>query len=287
MATTITNRASLRYTYGAVTETVASNTANTVVNDPLTVSKSSLESAYRAGEPITYLITVTNGSDATLTNVTITDDLGAFEPSAGLTVTPLTYTGPAKLYQSGVFSAELTPAVAQDSVSFTVPSIPPAANVTILYKATPNEYAPMDVGSEITNTASFAPTVSEPITAQHTVPADAYAAVTIEKEMTPNPVTGSGPLVNTFTITNTGNVAATDLVLSDTFNPQLSDLTVTVNGAPAAASDYTYENGVLTLPAEESALALTVPAATFVIDPTTGVITSTPGVTTVTVTGTL
>ena len=39
MATTITNRASLRYTYGDVTETVASNLASTVLNDPLTVAK--------------------------------------------------------------------------------------------------------------------------------------------------------------------------------------------------------------------------------------------------------
>ena len=37
MATTITNRANLRYTYGAVTETVASNLASTVLDDPLSV----------------------------------------------------------------------------------------------------------------------------------------------------------------------------------------------------------------------------------------------------------
>ena len=106
MAVTITNRASLRYTYGAVTETVASNVASTVVNDPLNMTKTSLETAYRAGEAITYIITVTNGTDAALSNVTIEDDLGAYSVSALQTAVPLTYEGPAQLYSDGVFFEE-------------------------------------------------------------------------------------------------------------------------------------------------------------------------------------
>ncbi|MBR0082193.1 MAG: DUF11 domain-containing protein [Clostridia bacterium] len=287
MAVTITNRASLRYTYGAVTETVASNVASTVVNDPLNMTKTSLETAYRAGEAITYIITVTNGTDAALSNVTIEDDLGAYSVSALQTAVPLTYEGPAQLYSDGVFASELTPAVGQDSVSFTIPSIAPGSTATILYKAVPNEYAPMEPDSAITNTATFTPAAGDPITATYSLPVDTYAAVSIEKEMSPNPVTGGGTIRNTFTILNTGNTEATDLVLSDPFQPALNNLTVSINGTPVAASDYTYVGGVLTLPAEGAATVLSVPAATYTQDPDTGVVSSLPGMTVVTVSGTI
>ena len=288
MATTITNRANLRYTYGAVTETVASNLASTVLNDPLTVTKSSLETAYRGGEPITYVITVTNGSSTALSNVTIEDDLGTYAPQTGAQATPLTYIGPAQLYLDGVFSAELTPAITEGSVTFTIPAIAPGSNATILYKAEPNEYAPMLAGSKITNTASFTPAVgAEPIAASHTIPAEAYAAVTIEKEMSPNPVADGAALVNTFTVTNTGNTEAVDLVLTDAFMTPLNDLAVTVDGVAVPETDFTFENNVLTLPAEGAATALTVPAATYTQDPATGAVSFVPGVTTVVVTGTI
>lgn len=284
MATTITNRASLRYTYGTVTEIVSSNLASTVMNDPLTVTKSSLETAYRSGEDLTYVITLENGSDSTLTGVTVTDDLGTYTLD-GAEVTPLTYDGPAQLYIDGVFSAVLQPVIAGDSVTFTIPQILPAQTATVLYKATPNEYAPMTPDSVITNTASFTPAGAQPITAQHTLPVDSYALVTIDKEMTPNPITDGGTLVNTFTITNTGNVAATDLVLIDPFMTPLSNLTVTVDGTPVPEDAYTFENNTLTLPVG-TAFELTVPAATYTQDET-GLVTFVPGVTTVVVTGTV
>ena len=288
MATTITNRANLRYTYGAVTETVASNLASTVLDDPLSVTKSSLEAAYRDGEPITYIITVTNGSTATLSNVTITDDLGTYAPSAGVEATPLTYVGPAQLFSDGVFSEELTPVIASDSVTFTIPEIAPDTTATILYKAEPNAYAPVVAGSEITNTASFVPAVgTEPITASHTIPAEEYAAVTIEKEMTPNPITDGAALVNTFTITNTGNTEATDLVLTDAFMMPLSNVVITVNGVTVPSSDYAFAGNTLTLPTPSAQTELTVPATTYTQDPATGAVTSVPGVTTVVVTGTI
>lgn len=288
MAITITNRASLRYTYGAVTETVASNLASTVMNDPLSITKSSLETAYRAGASISYVITVANGSDLPLTNVTITDDLGTYEPSEGVSVTPLTYEGPAQLYLDGVFSTVLVPVITEDSVSFTIPSIAPETNAMILYKATPNEYAPMVPDSEITNTASFVPGVqTAPIAASHTIPVEAYAEVTIEKEMSPNPITDGAQLVNTFTITNTGNVEATDLVLSDAFMTPLENLVIAIDGTVILPTEYSYTDGVLTLPADGASTVITVPAATFTQDETTGVVTSVPGVTVVTVRGTV
>ena len=288
MATTITNRASLRYTYGDVTETVASNLASTVLNDPLTVAKSSLEAAYRSGEDITYIITVTNGSDIALPDVTITDDLGTFTTTQGVSVTPLTYTGPAKLYIDGVYVREITPTVEAYSVAFPIGQIAPTATATILYRATPNEYAPMTGGAAITNTASFTPAAAvASIEAPYTLPADAYAAVTVDKSMSPNPISDGAALVNTFTITNTGNLEATDLVLTDTFQTPLADVVVAVNGVTVPETDYTFTGNTLTLPAPGAATTISVPAAAFTQDETTGAVAIVPGVTTVTVTGTI
>ena len=63
--------------------------------------------------------------------------------------------------------------------------------------------------------------------------------------------------------------------------------TVTVNGTAVSAENYTYTGGTLTLPAAGSSYEITVPAATFTTDTTTGAVTASPGVTVVEVTGTI
>ena len=57
--------------------------------------------------------------------------------------------------------------------------------------------------------------------------------------------------------------------------------------APTGRADYTYTDGVLTLPASGAAATLGVPAASIVQDAATGAVTVTPGETTVVVTGTV
>ena len=64
----------------------------------------------------------------------------------------------------------------------------------------------------------------------------------------------------------------------------LFDVAVTVNGAPI--TDFTFENNTLTVPAQGSTqTALSVPAASFTQDPSTGAITVVPGMLTVVMTG--
>ena len=89
-------------------------------------------------------------------------------------------------------------------------------------------------------------------------------------------------------IQNTGNApadATDNLVITDTFNPILSNITVTVNGVVLPTTAYTYNEttGVFTT----NPGAITVPAATYTQNPVTGEYVITPGVTTVTVTGTV
>ena len=91
------------------------------------------------------------------------------------------------------------------------------------------------------------------------------------------------------TIQNTGNTAAdaaAAIVITDTFDPRLTDLTVTLNGtALTAPTQYTYDaaTGVFAT----AAGVVTVPAATFTQDAATGAYSTTPGTAVLTVTGTV
>lgn len=290
MPTTITNQATLQYTYGATTATAASNIATTVLQDPFSVLKSTLESAYRANGELTYLVTLTNSSATTLSDVTVTDDLGTYAVSPTLSVTPLFYTGPAQLYINGVFQFELVPEPGINSIVFTIASIPAGATAMLLYQATVSDEAPQATGASITNTVTVAASgVTGAITASHTIPAETYADVSIVKTMSPNPVSDGATLTYTFTAYNYGNTAATNVILSDTFSPApvLTASSVSINGVTVSSADYTYTDGVLTLPSAGASIALTVPAATFTQDATTGAISTSPGTTVITVTGTI
>lgn len=289
MATQITNQATLTYQYGTSTASAASNIATATLQDPLTLSKSALDSGYRAGEDITYILTAANTSANALTNLTLTDNLGAYTPTGGTaSVTPLTYVGPAQLYINGVLSGTLTPTVSGGTVVFTIPSLSAGSTAMVLYKARPNSTALLGAEDSITNTVTAAATgLTQSVTADYTLNADPYASVSILKSMSPNVITDGDTVTYTFTLSNRGNTAATGVVLTDVFSPAPTNLTVAVNGTALTTADYSYTGGVLTLPASGSSYALTVPAATFTQDSTTGTVTVSPGVTTVVVTGTL
>lgn len=289
MATQITNQATLTYQYGTSTASAASNIATATLQDPLTLTKSALDAGYRAGEDITYILTAANTSANALTNLTLRDNLGAYTPVGGTAlVTPLTYTGPAQLYINGVLSGTLTPAVTAEALTFTVPSLAAGSTAMVLYKARPNAAALLGAEDSLTNTVTAAATgLTQSVSASYTLNALPYANVSILKAMSPAVITDGDTITYTFTLSNSGNTAATGVVLTDVFSPAPSNLTVSVNGTALTAADYAYTGGVLTLPAAGSAYALTVPAAAFSQDSTTGAVTVAPGVATVVVTGTL
>ena len=277
----ITNQANLTYTYGTTTATVVSNVAETERNAGLSAEKRALESAYREGATLTYLISLKNGGASAVENLVIADDLGAYTPAgAAAPVMPLTFSGNATLYVNGAFSEELAPLPTENGVQFTIPSVPAGADALLVYQAAVNGFAPLSPGSEITNTAAIG---DESLTVSATVPVADYADVSIEKEMSPNPVTDGGTLSVTFTIENRGNAEATGLQLTDDFPLALSDVSVAVNGAPFSA--FTFENNTLTLPSGAQT-TLSVPAATFTQDET-GAVTVVPGKLTVVMTGTV
>ncbi|MDD3367344.1 MAG: hypothetical protein PHP50_00460 [Lachnospiraceae bacterium] len=289
MATQITNQATLNYTSGSNNLSTISNTATVTLQGPLEVTKYSLENAYRIGEDITYNVFITNSSANSLTGVTVEDDLGTYAIGQTTNVTPLTYTGPAKLFINNTFSGTIQGVVSADadSVTFTLGTIAPGSSALLQYQATVNNYAGAIVGtSDIDNIVSVtAAGVTTPIIATNSIPVAAYADVTIEKNMSPDPVVDGSTLTYTFVIRNYGTIAATNVSLQDIFTTFPNITSVTVDGV--ATTEYSYSAGTFLYPSASSGINYTIPAATFTQDPATGLYTIVPGTSTVIIQGTI
>ena len=202
----------------------------------------------------------------------------------------MTYVNGSLLYYvNGVLQA--TPAVtAAAPLTVTGISIPSGGNAMVIYSTAINEFAPLGVADSITNTATISGGgLATPVTATETITTSAAPQLSISKALSPATVVENGTLTYTLTLLNRGNAAANatdDLVITDTFDPVLRNLTVRFNGVLwTEGTQYTYNaaTGVFTT----TAGALTVPAATFTQDPTTGVFTVDPGTAQLVITGTL
>ena len=243
---------------------------------------------YGQNDSITYIISIVNAGNTAFNGLTIEDNLGSYTFNT-TTLTPLTYVNDTiKYYINGILQP--TPAVTPGPpLTITGISVPANGNTTIVYEAALNEYAPVATESEITNTATITGGGITPITVDETVEALSEPILSITKSVSPVPVTENGTLTYTFLIQNNGNTAAdiTDaLTVTDTFDPKLTNLSVSFNGtAWSEPTNYTYDEttGLFsTVPGQ-----ITVPAATFTQDPTTGSWIVTPGTSTLTVTGTI
>ena len=280
-----TNQAQLAYNDSVIN----SNIAVGEILEVLSVTKTAVGDDYGADSNLTYVISVVNSGATPFNALTLTDDLGAYASDTS-TLVPLTYNeGTVTYYINGILQS--VPAVTADGTNLVISgiSVPADGNATIVYEASTNRYAPLETGAEITNTVTLSGGGITPVTAEETVTAESEPELSVTKSVSPVPVAENGTLTYTFVIQNVGNTPATadDLaVITDTFNPVLSNLAVTFNGeAWTEPADYTYDEttGVFS----SVAGVITVPAATFTQDPTTGVWVTTPGVSTLTITGTV
>lgn len=279
-----TNQAQLRYG-NSVTN---SNIAVGEILEVLSVTKTAVRSTYNQNDAITYLISIVNSGTLPVTGLTLTDDLGAYTFGSG-TLTPLTYlANTAKYYINGVLQS--TPVItAGPPLTISGLNVPAGGNLLIVYDAAVTQYAPLASDSTIENTVTVNGTGITAITASETVTAAATPLLTITKSISPVPVTENGTLTYTFLIQNDGNVAAdasASIVVTDTFDPILSNLSVTFNNAALTLNeDYTYDQttGVFSTIAGK----ITVPAATYTQNALTGEWLITPGVSTLKITGTV
>mgnify|MGYP002673382663 CR=1 FL=1 len=225
-----------------------SNVAVGEILEVLAATKTAVRKTYGQNDRVTYVVSIVNSGNTAMTGLTVADDLGAYAFGTD-TLVPLTYVADTvRYYSNGIL--QTTP---------------------------------------ITNTVTVSGGGITPVTAKETVIAESGPKLTITKSVSPVPVTENGTLTYTFLIQNTGNtaaLAATGAVVTDTFDPVLSNLAVSYNGtAWSDPANYSYNATTGTFATQEG--QITVPAATFTQDATTGEWTVTPGAGTLTVTGTI
>ena len=279
-----TNFATL--SYNGVTRN--SNTVTGEIMETIAVEKTAVSTEYSAGETLSYAVGLVNSGSTDVTGLTATDDLGAYELD-GATLYPLSYVdGTARLIVNGELQAAPTVTVDPPLV-FSGIDIPAGGSAVLIYEADVTGFAPLAPDSEITNTVIVTGgAVSVPLTASATVGTMDEANLSISKALNPCIVPANGEITYTFEITNTGNTeaeAADSVVVSDNFDPILSNIAVSFNGAAWSRSvQYSYDEttgAFTTLPGQ-----ITVPSASYTRN-TDGTWTVEPGTATLTVSGTI
>ncbi|MBQ6181376.1 MAG: DUF11 domain-containing protein [Ruminococcus sp.] len=277
------NQASLSYN-GTVT---SSNITTGEILEVLSATKTAVSDSYTAGDEIVFVVNMVNSGSASLNNITLTDDLGAY--SFGETSSqaiPLTYIeGSLQYFVNGI--PQPAPAVTSLSpLTVTGLNVPAGGNAAVVYATRVNEFAPLGDGASITNTADITGTGITGVSAQANIASEEGAVLTISKSLSPVAVEENGAVTYTFTIQNSGSAPATEadeVIFTDVFDPVLTNLRASFNGTEWTAANYTYDqvSGSFTsLPGQ-----ITVPAASFSQDPDTGIWSVQPGISTLTITG--
>lgn len=281
---TFTNQATLTYNGNVIT----SNIATGEIIEVLSATKTAVIDTYSQDSQITYVIQIVNSGAIAFTGLTLTDNLGAYTFGMS-TLVPLEYVNGSVLYfADGVL--QTTPAVTTGT-ALTISGISVPANgvATIIYVTETNQFAPLGLGDSIVNAVVISGNGLSPISVTETITPESGAVLTITKTLSPTVIAENGRLTYTFTIQNIGNVPITitdSVTITDTFDPILTDIVVTFNGTTwIEPANYTYNEST-----GEFATTLgqvTVPAATYTQNPLTGAWVIEPGVSVLTVTGTI
>lgn len=255
---TFYNTATLTY----AGNTIRSNTVSGTITEAIDGDKIPLSRTYRAGDEVSYLITLRNTADVAMTNVSMTDNLGegtyGTETHIPMAVKPDTVN--VLVNGTPVTDADITIAPILTVGGFDIPA---GGSATVAYTAILNDYAPLTAGEEINNTVEVtADNLAAPISFGATITPVVGAVLAVEKNLMPTVIPEDGNLLYTFTIRNFGNAATTAadaVVLKDTFNPRITINDVYYNRTRwQEGTNYTYEDGEFTTLANQ----ITVPAAT-------------------------
>lgn len=280
-----TNQAQLSYN-GNVTN---SNITTGELVSVLSATKTAVKKEYGRNSDVTFVISIVNAGSTPFTNLTVNDNLGEYSYT-NTTVYPLSYEENSLLYYTnGVLQA--TPSVtAGPPLVISGINVPANGNATIIFDAKVNQYAPLSQVSNIINQATvYGEGIANNLVVSEQINTEKVSDLSISKSLSPTTVTENGQINYTFTIENYGNTAATttdDIVLTDTFNPALSNISVKFNNVVwTSPENYTYNEST----GEFATVSgqITVPAATYTQSVENGSWEVTPGVSTVTVSGTI
>lgn len=286
---TFSNQAQL--SYNGITAN--SNIAYGQIVEVLAASKTSISDTYTSEDHITYIFSIVNSGQAAFNDLTVTDNLGAYDfitdAQNTITLFPLTYIDNSLQFLING-TLQTTPTITTDTgLTISGISIPAGGNAAFIYQAKVNEFAPLNTDGTIVNTIRVTGAqLAAPLTASHTISTDDKPYLSIVKGICPAQVAENSRITYTFSLQNYGNTATTDddlVQITDTFTPVLSDITVTYNGTVLTEASYSYDaaTGIFST----NAGVINIPAATYVQNPTTGVYTLTPGTATVTVSGSI
>lgn len=280
---TFTNKATLTYNGRSVDSNIVTGT----VNEALTVIKSVLDDTYAEGTRLTYVVSLINSGVTSFVGLSLIDDLGGYEISAGNTVYPLSYVPDSVAYFVNGEPQEAPAVTADPTLVISGINVPAGGNALVIYQADVTDFATLDVDGTITNTATVLG-LAEDVSDSATVSTLNEPNLSITKSLDPLVVGADGAITYTFDIQNTGNTAAVatdDAVVTDVFDPVLDITSVTLNGAPLTlGEDYTYDEAT----GEFATVAgvITVPAAEYVRE-ADGSLTIIPGSATLVVNGTI
>ncbi len=267
MATILNNSATLTYNSGANTGSAASNVVSTSLLDSysLTAQKFTANDSWRPGENITYLVTVTNTGTQPLSTVTVTDDLGGEQEL-------LSYVeNSARLITNGDV-VQVTPTDTSPLTISLATALQSGESVTVLYVAQVNAVVSDDV-QEITNTVQASARrnggtgeVVESVPDSVTIPREDFAQIDITKSVDKAVISSGDTLTYTFVIENSGNIPATNVVITDTLPEgfEITSIQSETNGVVTVydEGDYTVSaDNTLILPTGDD-VTITVPART-------------------------
>lgn len=275
-----TNQATLSYTGGSIN----SNVATGEILEAVSAAKTAISASYTPGGSIAYVVSIVNDGLAPVTDVTVTDDLGGYLFGEE-TVYPLAYAADSLLYFVDGVRQPAPAVVAGPPLVISGIEVPASSSVMLIYEADVTCFAPLGPDAEITNTVSVEGScIAAPLTASATVPMEMEPQLSITKSVSPELVTGCSELSYTFVIQNSGSEAGAEaaVVITDLFDPRLSNLSATLDGEVFTAYSYDEATGLFTTAAGQ----ITVPGASFSQNPD-GSWMTTPGISVLTVTGTV
>src|SRR4029077_14525592 len=211
--------------------TSGASITTTVSSAPvLTISKTDAPDPVNAGSNITYTISYSNTGTANATGVVISDTVPANTSFVSATGGGTQAAG-VVTWNIGNLAAG-----ASASVQLVVAVASPLANGTVItngtYSIDSNETAPTS-GASITTTVSSAP------------------VLTVSKTDSPDPVNAGSNITYTISYSNTGNMNATGVVISDTV-PANSSFVSATGGGTLAAGVVTWNIGNLAAGASAS-----------------------------------